>query len=128
MNATAYTPLESLLLFQSLAVFGTEPNVFAKISNILKNNVLIQECDKYDAGRLSPDALRELYLQLLREEIHNELEVDIPGDTSPSRKRKIQAPPLPTITDAKRYNDKLPQLVDRLYARYRDHKIGRAHV
>ncbi|KFY77175.1 hypothetical protein V499_03380 [Pseudogymnoascus sp. VKM F-103] len=122
-NITAYTPLESLLLFQSLAVFGTEANVFARISDLLKNNILIRDGDRYDPGRLSPDSLRELYLQLLREELKSELEAEIPGDASPSKKRKIQSPPLPTIKDAKEYSGKLPQLVDRLYARYRDQTI-----
>ncbi|KFY68274.1 hypothetical protein V496_01194 [Pseudogymnoascus sp. VKM F-4515 (FW-2607)] len=122
-NITAYTPLESLLLFQSLAVFGTDANVFARISDLLKNNLLVRDGDRYDPGRLSPDSLRELYLQLLREELKSELEDDTPGDASPSKKRKIQSPPLPTIKDAKEYSGKLPQLVDRLYARYRDQTI-----
>lgn len=122
-SATAYTALETLLLFQSLQVFGTEPNVFAQISNILKNNVLIRESAGYDPGRLSPDALRELYLQLLREELRAELEAELPNDASPSRKRKIQPPQLPTLSDAKTYNHKLPQLVDRLYSRYKEYMI-----
>ncbi|KFX87301.1 hypothetical protein V490_08361 [Pseudogymnoascus sp. VKM F-3557] len=122
-DTTAYTPLESLLLFQSLAVFGTDANVFARISDLLKNNILVRDGDRYDPGRLSPDSLRELYLQLLRDELKSELEEEIPGDVSPSKKRKIQSPPLPTIKDAKEYSGKLPQLVDRLYARYRDQTI-----
>ncbi|KFY15521.1 hypothetical protein V492_01936 [Pseudogymnoascus sp. VKM F-4246] len=122
-NTTAYTPLESLLLFQSLAVFGTDANVFARISDLLKNNILVRDGDRYDPGRLSPDSLRELYLKLLSEELKSELEDETPGDASPSKKRKIQSPPLPTIKDAKEYSGKLPQLVDRLYARYRDQTI-----
>ncbi|KFZ24894.1 hypothetical protein V502_00627 [Pseudogymnoascus sp. VKM F-4520 (FW-2644)] len=122
-DTTAYTPLESLLLFQSLAAFGTDPHVFARISDLLKNNILVKDGDRYDPGRLSPDSLRELYLQLLREELKSELEDETPGDASPSKKRKIQNPPLPTIKDAKEYSGKLPQLVDRLYARYRDQTI-----
>ena len=122
-KTTAYTPLESLLLFQSLAVFGTDPNVFGRISELLKNNILVRDGDRYDPGRLSPDSLRELYLELLREELKSELEDETPGDASPSKKRKIQNPPLPTIKDAKEYSGKLPQLVDRLYARYRDQTI-----
>jgi hypothetical protein len=121
-TATAYTPLESLLLFQSLSVFGTDPNTFLKISDLLKNNVLVRDGDSYDPGRLSPDALRELYLQLLRDESRSEIEAQA-GDISPSKKRKIPTPALPTIKDAKEYSEKLPQLVDRLYARYRDHAI-----
>ncbi|OBT58380.1 hypothetical protein VE04_01437 [Pseudogymnoascus sp. 24MN13] len=106
-NITAYTPLESLLLFQSLAVFGTEADVLVRITDLLKNNILIRGADRHGPGRLSPDSLRELFLV----------------DASPSKKRKIQSPPLPTIKDAKEYSGKLPQLVDRLYARYRDQTI-----
>ena len=41
-------------------------------------------------------------------------------DDSGSRKRKLPTPPLPSIKDAQEYKEKLPLLVDRLYARYRD--------
>jgi hypothetical protein len=123
-TTTAYTPLESLLLFQSLAAWGTEPDVFIKTSNLLKSNLLVRDGDTYDAGRLSPDALRELYLQLLREELRIEAsQGETRGDASPSKKRKLQSPPLPTIKDANQYSEKLPQLVERLYARYRDYIV-----
>jgi hypothetical protein len=118
---TAYTPLESLLLFQSLTVWGTDPDVFIRTSTLLKTNTLIRDGDTYDPGRLSPDALRELYLQLLREELRLEAtQGELKGDASPTRKRKLQSPQLPTIKDATEYSEKLPQLVDRLYERYRD--------
>lgn len=118
---TAYTPLESLLLFQSLTVSGTDPEVFIRTSALLKTNALIRDGDTYDPGRLSPDALRELYLQLLREELRLEAtQGEGKGDASPTRKRKLPSPQLPTIKDANEYSEKLPQLVDRLYGRYRD--------
>lgn len=123
-TTTAYTPLESLLLFQSLAVLGTDPDVFIRTSNQLKNCTLIRDGETYDPGRLSPDALRELYLQLLREELRIEAsQGENRGDVSPSKKRKLQSPPIPTINDADEYSEKLPQLVDRLYSRYRDYMI-----
>ncbi len=123
-TTTAYTPLESLLLFQSLTAWGTDPDVFIRTSTLLKANALIRDGDTYDPGRLSPDALRELYLQLLREELRLEaIQGEGKGDASPTRKRKLQSPPLPTIRDANEHSDKLPQLVDRLYGLYRDFMI-----
>jgi hypothetical protein len=120
-TTTAYTPLESLLLFQSLTVYGTDPDVFIRTSHLLKTNTLIRDGKTFDPGRLSPDALRELYLQLLREELRLEAtQGEGKGDASPTRKRKLASPQLPTIKDANEYSEKLPQLVDRLYGRYRE--------
>lgn len=120
-TVTAYTSLESLLLFQALTVWGTDPDVFIRTSTFLKTNTLIRDGETYDPGRLSPDALRELYLQLLRQELRLEAtQAEGKGDASPSRKRKLQSPQLPTIKDANEYGEKLPSLVDRLYGRYRD--------
>lgn len=121
-TTTAYTPLESLLLFQSLAAHGTKPDAFSRISDLLQNNPLVKDGDTYDPGRLSPEALRELYLQLLMEDLKNETLVESHEDTQ-SKKRKLPSPPPPAIKDSNEYNEKLPQLVDRLYARYRDHMI-----
>ncbi|KAH0544793.1 hypothetical protein FGG08_001022 [Glutinoglossum americanum] len=118
---TAYTPLESLLLFQSLATHGAEPSAFSKISDLLKGNPLVRQAKTFDTGRLSPDALRELYLSLLKEDSSSEAVrnggLEQPGDEgqSNSRKRKLQTPPLPDISHQ---TQRLPQLVKRLYARY----------
>jgi hypothetical protein len=60
-TTTAYTPLESLLLFQALEAYGTDGNAFIRTSDQLKKNVLIKDAREYDPGRLSPDALQELY-------------------------------------------------------------------
>ncbi|KAE8448869.1 hypothetical protein EG329_008871 [Mollisiaceae sp. DMI_Dod_QoI] len=117
----AYTPLECLLLFQSLVAYGTEDQDFQRISDLLTNNLIVKDGSTYDAQRLTADALRQLYLQLLRDEL---LAAEQEGeDGSSSKKRKIQSPPLPSIKDAREYREKLPQLVDRLYARYRDYMI-----
>lgn len=127
MNTTApYTPLESLLLFQSLLQYGIEAAAFSQISQSLQNNSLIRGGKSYDAGRLSPESLQELFLQLLREELKSENEHSEKPDTSlspNSKKRKLQAPPLPTLQDARAHVAKLPLLIDRLYARYRDHTV-----
>ncbi|EKD12712.1 WD domain containing protein [Drepanopeziza brunnea f. sp. 'multigermtubi' MB_m1] len=122
MNSTAapYTPLECLLLFQTLVVYGTGDQDFERISSLLTNNPLVRDAETYDAQRLSADALRQLYLGLLRDELRAEEEG--PEDQM-SRKRKLPSPPLPSIKDAQEYKDKLPLLVNRLYARYREYMI-----
>ncbi|KAB5583519.1 hypothetical protein GE09DRAFT_303873 [Coniochaeta sp. 2T2.1] len=130
MNTTAarYTPLESLLLFQSLLTHGIEAQSFLQTANLLQNNKLVKESDKYDASRLSPEALQELFLHLLREELKAESENTEKPDGGPglspnSRKRKLASPPLPTLQEARQHLEKLPVLVDRLYARYRNDAI-----
>lgn len=120
----AYTPLECLLLFQSLVAYGTEDQDFTRISDLLTNNSLIKDGPTYDAQRLSSDELRHLYLQLLRDELRAEdQDGHEDGGQTTSKKRKLQSPPLPSFKDAQEYKDKLPLLVDRLYARYRDYMV-----
>ncbi|KUJ13627.1 uncharacterized protein LY89DRAFT_160892 [Mollisia scopiformis] len=120
-NTALHTPLECLLLFQSLVAYGTEDQDFQRISDLLTNNPIVKDGDTYDAQRLTTDALRQIYMQLLRDELQAaEQEGE---DGTQSKKRKLQSPPLPSIKDAHEYREKLPQLVDRLYARYRDQMI-----
>ncbi|KAK7413071.1 hypothetical protein QQX98_008079 [Neonectria punicea] len=123
----AYTPLESLFLFQSLLTHGVDTGAFARISELLINNALIKEADTYDPTRLRPDALQQLFLLLLRDELKSEEEgQDGPEDAtgSPtSKKRKLASPPLPTLKVVYENVDKVPILVNRLYARYRDHVV-----
>ncbi|PQE12458.1 hypothetical protein CJF30_00002331 [Rutstroemia sp. NJR-2017a BBW] len=126
MNTTsAYTPLECLLLFQSLVAYGTDSSSFVRISNALTNNPLVKDGETYDARRLSADSLGSLYLRLVREELRSEAEQDAQEDPgqSPTKKRKLSNSPLPSIKDAQEYREKLPQLVDRLYTRYREYMI-----
>ena len=61
-STTAYTPLESLLLFQALRSEGVNSHaVFNRISEQLKSISIVRNDPTFDSGRLSPDALRELY-------------------------------------------------------------------
>ncbi|WYZ36802.1 hypothetical protein EsH8_II_000308 [Colletotrichum jinshuiense] len=125
-NPAAYTPLESLFLFQAILKHGVEAAAFAQVSDLLTNNSLIKNGKTYDAGRLSPDALRDFFLHLLREEFRSENAIPEKTDAtlSPnSKKRKLSRPPLPTLKEVKDQFHKLPALVDRLYARYRDHVV-----
>lgn len=125
-NPAAYTPLESLFLFQSLLAHGIDNGAFGRISELLKGNALIKSGETYDPARLSPDALQQLFLLLLRDELWSEAERVDGGDGSGSpgsRKRKLGSPPMPTLKDVYENVDKIPILVDRLYARYRDHMV-----
>ncbi|KAI0974742.1 hypothetical protein F4678DRAFT_349077 [Xylaria arbuscula] len=120
----AYTALESLFLFQLLSKHGFLNGSFDRIAQELRSTPLIFEQAEYDAGRLTPDALQQLALQLLSEEQRREAEAaaekGVNGLSPTSKKRKLQSPPLPTLKEAHEHPEKLPILVDRLYARFRD--------
>lgn len=124
---TAYTTLESLLLFQSLHAYGVKPQVFGKISDLLKTNPYITADKRFETGRLSPDALRSVYLQILKDEIKEEqlqLASDADanvtnGHVKPSRKRKAPSPSLPNVQESLQHQHLIPKLVNKLYARYR---------
>jgi hypothetical protein len=130
-TTTAYTPLESLLLFQALRADGFDPLSFQKISRDLQGIPLVTKDKSYDPARLGPDALKDLYLGLLKEEVKrdnatqsNGDHATTNGDTSPgSRKRKAPSPTLPTVRDAAQHAHLIPQLVMRLYARYRENAV-----
>ncbi|KAK0834770.1 hypothetical protein LTR73_001060 [Friedmanniomyces endolithicus] len=134
LSTTAYTPLEQLLLFQALRHEGTSNGntinfSFNRISEELKAIPLVRNDPAYDADRLSPDALRQLYLWLLKEEVRRDFQrhaenenghATTNGDASPAtRKRKAPSPPLPTVQEAAEHSYLIPQLVSRLYATYR---------
>ncbi|KAL6861032.1 hypothetical protein J3F83DRAFT_228827 [Trichoderma novae-zelandiae] len=134
----ALTPLESLFLFQSLLSQGVDGGAFARISELLKGNPLIKSGDTYDAARLTPEALQQQFLGLLRDELKGDAERADGGQTaaaaaagggdgagSPgSLKRKLGSQAVPTLKDVYENIDVLPAIVDRLYARYRDHMVG----
>ncbi|RXG41982.1 hypothetical protein VDGE_07548 [Verticillium dahliae] len=134
MNTAPYTPLESLLLFQALLVHGVEAAAFARVSDLLKANALIRHDASYDAARLSPDALRQLFLHLVREELRSEAAANANASPNPntdanpalspnSRKRKAQSPPLPSLKEVIDNFGKIPVLVEKLYARYREQTV-----
>ncbi|KAI1275732.1 hypothetical protein F5Y07DRAFT_368607 [Xylaria sp. FL0933] len=127
LRPSAYTALESLFLFQLLSKYGFINGSFERIAQELRNTPLVLEQAEYDAGRLTPEALQQLALQLLSEEQRHEAEVvaekGVNGLSPTSKKRKLQNPPLPTLREAHEHPEKLPILVDRLYARFRDELI-----
>ncbi|KAL8397399.1 hypothetical protein RB594_004212 [Gaeumannomyces avenae] len=129
-NIAAYTPLESLLLIQSLVAHGSvDPPAFTHVSGLLTTNSYIKDDDRYDEKRLSPGSLQELFLQILRDELKLEVEnadKSAPdGSVSPNKRRKLQAPSPHTLQEAHPYLPKVPALFDRLYSRYQEHQIRR---
>ncbi|KAF2762248.1 hypothetical protein EJ05DRAFT_202333 [Pseudovirgaria hyperparasitica] len=135
ISLSAYTSLETLLLFQSLRIHGVEGSVFGKISDLLKKNRYVRSAKEYDEARLSPDALRDLYQTLVEDE--GAINADeghtsdigvTNGDHPNSRKRKVPIPSLPSAVDAAQNPDLIPKLVEKLYYRYRSsiaEEVGR---
>ncbi|KAF9878893.1 hypothetical protein CkaCkLH20_03793 [Colletotrichum karsti] len=125
-NPAAYTPLETLLLFQAVATHGAQPSGFAKVSDELTKNPQIRADKTYDATRLSPDALRRVFLHVWSEELGSgKAAADkTDGSSSPnSKKRKLSRPAVPTLKEAKAQVHQYPMLVDRLWVRWRDSMV-----
>ncbi|CAK7222091.1 hypothetical protein SBRCBS47491_004752 [Sporothrix bragantina] len=62
-SSSSFTPLESLLLFQSILKHGVEPEAFARIASVLQANPFVRSDDRYNAERLTADSLRGLFLE-----------------------------------------------------------------
>jgi hypothetical protein len=107
---TPHTPLETLLLFRAIAQHGLDERDFVRIAESLQGNKLLKNAPTYDARRLSPETLRDLFLRLLREELRVETEATPgpDGALSPtSKKRRLQSPPLLTLRDAPQHLEKI---------------------
>lgn len=128
---SAYTPFESLLFFQSLAALDARPANFASISDGLRNNRFVRENVAFDAGRLAPEALEDLYATLTRDgfdEVVNASSHQLNGrhEDSPSsqntKKRKISSPRPDGLAEKGIVGHAgiLPEIVSHLYARYRE--------
>ncbi|KAI8192576.1 Bromodomain-containing protein 1 [Colletotrichum sp. SAR 10_75] len=119
-HSVAHTPLETLFLFQELARTGITTDGFDRAAKALVENELINTDASYDAARLTPDALRQLFLNVWTEE----LATANGTTTSPnSKRRKLNRPPVPTLKEAKQQVAEYPALVERLYARWRDSAV-----
>lgn len=121
---SAYTSFESLLFFQSLATSDSRPTSFGSISTFLRNNQLVRENVDFDADRLTPEALEDLYATLMRDGFSRDSAPSLNGrsaDTSspPSpKKRKISSPRSDGL--AVTHTTLVPELVAHLYDKYRD--------
>lgn len=127
-STEVHTPLEMLILFQTLQSPTTDPPLFTSISESMKNNALIKESESFESTRLEPDVLKELYLRVMKDEVRSEANgagnagIEKDGQQNP-RKRKLSSPLLQTVDEASQHAHLLPPLLDRLYFRYRDHAI-----
>ncbi|KAJ5973069.1 uncharacterized protein N7479_002987 [Penicillium vulpinum] len=123
---SAYTSFESLLFFQSLATLDSRPTSFGSISTLLRNNQLVRENADFDADRLTPEALEDLYAKLMRDGFSRDGALSVngrPADTpSPPnpKKRKISSPRPDGLTGGFTHATLIPELVAHLYAKYRD--------
>lgn len=122
---SAYTPFESLLFFQSLATLAAPPINFAAISEKLCNNRFIRDNAAFDANRLSPQALEELYTTLLEgglDSVAGQNGQPAEGANSNPKKRKIAAVRREdgSLDIAKSHSLLVPSLVTELYARYKE--------
>ncbi|KAK0705554.1 hypothetical protein B0H67DRAFT_558133 [Lasiosphaeris hirsuta] len=125
MNTTTpYTPLESLLLFRAIALFGLDAAAFVRISESLQRNELIKADSKYDVARLTPEPLQEHFLNILWDELKTENDSGPrpDGGLSPtSKKRRLQPPPRPTLRDACRHVDKIESMYGKVEHAYKIH-------
>ena len=122
---TLHNPLEVLLFFQSLRDHGIDNESFGRISHTLNENEHVRQSINYDPNRLSAESLQSLYVNLLKNELKNEEKTTSPvadGEPNPKR-RKLSSPPLGELADAAEHKHLIPNMVDRLYARYRDHVV-----
>ncbi|KAL2833031.1 Bromodomain-containing protein [Aspergillus cavernicola] len=123
---SAYTPLESLLFFQSLAALDTRPASFVSISDLLRSNKFVRDNGAFDAHRLSPESLEDLYTTLMRDGIDSsapESNGHHPDSASPGnpKKRKITSPRPDGLSDGGRgHVGFVPGLVSHLYAKYKE--------
>ncbi|KAG0160725.1 hypothetical protein PDIDSM_8255 [Penicillium digitatum] len=123
---SAYTSFESLLFFQSLATSDSRPTSFGSISTLLRNNHLVRENVDFDADRLTPEALEDLYATLMHDGFNRDGALSVNGrsaDTSipPNpKKRKISSPRPDGLTGGFTHATLIPELVTQLYAKFRD--------
>ncbi|KAK4135776.1 hypothetical protein BT67DRAFT_448708 [Trichocladium antarcticum] len=125
-STTPHTQLESLLLFRGIAQFGLEIAAFPRIAEALKNNNLIKNAATYDARRLNPESLQELFLRLLRDELKTE-SGDPPGPDGAlppaPAKSNGRASPLPTLGDARQHGEKIQSAYSKLQDAYMRHAV-----
>src|SRR2546429_9638753 len=115
-----YTPLESLLFFQSVARHGADADTLAEVSETLNRNKFIREDGNYSPSRLQPEALKGLYNTLVEAEREDRTGIDASLNGQPaanggnSRKRKLSPISTPSRHTPPKYDEKLvTELVDR---------------
>ncbi|KAK3990726.1 hypothetical protein QBC44DRAFT_380359 [Cladorrhinum sp. PSN332] len=123
---TSFTPLETVLLFRGIGEHGFEAPAFSQIATALQTNNLLKNEPTYDVRRLTPESLKDLFLHLLWEELKSEQDPSTgrDGSLSPtSKRRKLEALPLPTLDDARGHLDKIELAYAKSYEAYIRHAI-----
>ncbi|ROT36394.1 hypothetical protein SODALDRAFT_218731 [Sodiomyces alkalinus F11] len=120
MNFDAYLPVESYLLFRVVATHGVDTAGFTAASRELTNNDHVKSEPTYDPTRLTPDALRELFIYHIREEY---ADLTCPAGRPPPP----QLPPIPHRELILDNFHKIIALVDRLWERYRSGILASIH-
>lgn len=122
-----YTLLESLFLFRGVGALGLDDAAFAQIASSIAGNGFIRDDPRYNAERLTPSRLRELFLDLLWDELKAESDDSAPrpdGGSPPApKRRRLQAPPRPTVNDAPRYIDLIKASHKKLMDAYLEESI-----
>ncbi|MCJ1309105.1 hypothetical protein MMC25_002760 [Agyrium rufum] len=127
-DAMSHTPLEILLLVLSLRRTGINGTAFTAASDSMRENEFLKDTRAYEAGRLKPESLKQLFLSVLKEEVRTESgrsASPVTTGVQNPRKRKLSTPPLRSVDDAAEHTHILPQLVTRLYEKYQNWMIGR---
>lgn len=115
---SAYTPFESLLFFQSLASHESRPSSFITISDLLRNNPYVRQNVAFNADRLAPEALEDLYTTLMRDGFDAGPNGN-PSTAANPKKRKISSP-RPDGLEGGYHSRVVPELVAHLYAKYKE--------
>ena len=128
-SIASYTPLESLLFFQSIAREGADADAFANIAESLNSNKYIREDEKYSPSRLEPDALEGFYntiLQSTKDEYAN-TDGEANGQATVNglnpKKRKLSPNTIPEHVEPLTEEQLVATLVDKLYAEYKTQTV-----
>ena len=120
MATDLFSPLEGFFLLRNLSISDPANLSFERVSDILKQNSILQKSESFDAGRLEPQQLKAQYIRLIEEEVEAQTKADQDGQTSrPPSKRKQASPRMETLEDTAGHVHLVPQVIERLYVRYR---------
>ncbi|KAL9595174.1 MAG: hypothetical protein Q9219_006597 [cf. Caloplaca sp. 3 TL-2023] len=123
-----YSSLEVLLLLQGIQVYGAKSPTFDTLSKNLKSSNITTRDVGEDNEHFAPNALRSLYLRLLKEEVKLKNQKDlnsrpVQDGHNESPTREIASPPMETVEEAALFSNLIPQLANRVYDNHRDSTI-----
>ncbi len=128
-SSEAYTPFENFTLVHAIYSSGSSDlPFFTELSKSMKSNNFITRDDSFDPSRLDPNALKDLYLNLLKEEAEREARQAAKlgndgGEQDKSHKTNLPIPSMRSLDEVLPPTDLILPLIDRLYLAYRNHAI-----